>query len=526
MAERFNAAVLKTVDGVSRPGVRIPVSPPFGISNPTKTLQSIDFVGFCVSRAHQNYSFITKMLVSNSVSTFLPQKSAHQNFNTLPVHLLVHILNILFALDGRSIFITLKMVTTMQSNFNFIFYLKKRNNYVSGPIPIYLRITLKGKRSEISTGKSCEPDRWNASSGFAKGTSQEVGILNAHLKIIIGKVHQLHTQAVANGEVLNNEVLKNKLQGLPERSRTLIPIFIEHNQKIETLINDEYAPGTLERYKTSLKHTIDFLIWKFNVTDININKVDHAFIVDYEFYLRSVRKCNNNTAVKYIKNFGKVIRLCIANGWLDKDPFVNYKTKVKEVERVFLNQEELQILESKQFSVDRLNLVKDIFLFSCYTGLAYIDVQKLTRHHISLGIDGEKWIYTTRQKTDTRSNIPLLPVAENILEKYKNHPQCLNQGKLLPILSNQKMNAYLKEIADLCGINKELTFHIARHTFATTVTLTNGVSIESVSKMLGHKSIRTTQHYAKILDKKVSEDMKMLRLRLSNIIDIGVVKNK
>jgi site-specific recombinase XerD len=187
---------------------------------------------------------------------------------------------------------------------------------------------------------------------------------------------------------------------------------------------------------------------------------------------------------------------------------------VKEVERTFLVEEEIQTIASKEFATERLNQVRDIFLFSCFTGLAYIDVKKLTKNNITIGIDGEKWIYTNRQKTDTRSNIPLLPMAEEIIAKYKEHPQCLNEGKLLPVLSNQKMNAYLKEMADVCGITKELTFHIARHTFATTVTLTNGVPIESVSKMLGHKNLRTTQHYAKILDKKVSDDMKMLKAKL------------
>lgn len=187
---------------------------------------------------------------------------------------------------------------------------------------------------------------------------------------------------------------------------------------------------------------------------------------------------------------------------------------MKEVERAYLVQEEIQAIADKEFATERLNQVKDIFLFSCFTGLAYIDVKQLTRSNIGLGIDGGKWIFTNRQKTDTRSNIPLLPMAEEILNKYKQHPQCLNEGKLLPVLSNQKMNSYLKEIADLCEINKELTFHIARHTFATTVTLTNGVPIESVSKMLGHKNLRTTQHYAKILDRKVSDDMKVLRTKL------------
>src|SRR5690606_9324781 len=310
---------------------------------------------------------------------------------------------------------------------------------------------------------------------------------------------------------ITSENLKNELFGKSETKRMLVPIFLDHNNKVESLLGQEYAPGTLERYKTSLKHTVDFMKSKYAITDIDIKEIDHASIMDYEFYLRSVRKCNNNTAVKYLKNFKKIIRLCIANGWLDRDPFVNYKPKVREVEREFLSQEEVLTIYTKQFKTERLNLVKDIFVFSCFTGLAYIDVKNLTKSNIHIGIDGGKWIFTHRQKTETASRIPLLPIAEQIIQKYKNHSQYINEDKLLPILTNQKMNAYLKEIADVCEIEKDLTFHIARHTFATTITLTNGVPIESVSKMLGHKNLKTTQHYAKVLDRKISDDMRILK---------------
>jgi integrase len=217
--------------------------------------------------------------------------------------------------------------------------------------------------------------------------------------------------------------------------------------------------------------------------------------------------------MKYLANFKKVVLLCIKNGWLERDPFAGFKFTKKEVERPYLTAVELQEMASKEFKAERLTLVRDIFLFCCYTGLAYVDVKKLKRTEIGVGVDGERWIFTKRQKTDTASRIPLLPTSLRLLEKYKHHPQCEN-GRLLPVLSNQKMNAYLKEIADACGIDKTLTFHVARHTFATTVTLSNGVPIETVSKMLGHTNIRTTQHYAKVLDIKVSEDMKALREKL------------
>lgn len=232
----------------------------------------------------------------------------------------------------------------------------------------------------------------------------------------------------------------------------------------------------------------------------------------FEYYLKTERKCSHNTALKYVTNFKKIIRIAYAHDWIDKDPFFNWKAKLKIIEREFLCNEEIQAMVTKDLHATRLDQVRDIFIFCCFTGLAYADLKKLSNEDIVTGIDVERWIKIKRTKTDTRSNIPILPTAQSILDKYQNSPDILNSNILLPVLSNQKMNAYHKETADLCEINKNLTFHIARHTFATTVTLTNGVSIESVSKMLGHKSLRTTQHYAKILDRKVSDDMQKITL--------------
>jgi len=235
----------------------------------------------------------------------------------------------------------------------------------------------------------------------------------------------------------------------------------------------------------------------------------------YAFWFRSVKNCDHNTTMKYLSNFKKIVIICLKNGWLTKDPFYGFKLARKEVVREFLTDEELGLIRSKYFSMERISQVRDIFLFSCYTGLAYADVKKLKRSEICVGVDGEKWIFTSRQKTDTLSRIPLLTQAIEILDRYKNYPTCDNQDSLLPVLSNQKMNAYLKEIADCCGIQKPFTYHTARHTFATTITLSNGVPIETVSKMLGHRNLKTTQHYAKILDKKVGEDMRRLKEKLS-----------
>ncbi len=403
----------------------------------------------------------------------------------------------------------------MKTKITLHFYAKSTKANANGLLPIYVRLTVDGKRLEFSTKKFVEKTKWSNELSKMKGTSEEARSINSYLDLMKAKVLEAQMELLHRNEALTIENFKSKILGTEERQRMLVSIFQDHNNKIKELVGKEYAPGTLERYTTSLKHTIEFMQWKYNVSDIDITKIDHAFITDYEFWLRSVRNCANNTAVKYIKNFNKIIKICLANDWLDKNPFANYKSKVKEVERVYLTEAEIQSIIEKDFKTERLSLVRDIFLFSCFTGLAYIDVKNLTKSHISYGIDGEQWIFTHRQKTESASKIPILPVTQMIIDKYENHPQCINEDKLLPILSNQKMNAYLKEIAGVCEIEKELTFHIARHTFATTVTLTNGVPIESVSKMLGHKNLRTTQHYAKVLDRKVSDDMQILKLKLS-----------
>lgn len=403
----------------------------------------------------------------------------------------------------------------MNTKLSILFYIKRAKTTSQGKCPIYLRITIDCRRTEFSIKRFVEIHKWSSEQNKMKGNSEEARTINTYLDILKSRIYEIQKDLIHSGEEVNGESVRNLLLGIEENKRMLIPIFEEHNNRMKALIGKEYAKGTLTRYKTCIRHTKEFLKWKYNITDIDIQKIDHAFIADFEFFLRTEKACANNSAVKYIKNFGKIIRICLANKWLAFDPFISYDSKFVEVKRNFLDESELFSLENKMFEIERISQVRDIFLFSCYTGLAYIDTKNLKQSDIGLGIDGNKWIFTSRQKTKTTSNIPLLPKAESVIEKYKTHPTCINSGKLLPVLTNQKMNAYLKEIADLCKIQKELTYHIARHTFATAVTLSNGVSIESVSKMLGHKSIKTTQHYAKILDKKVSEDM----LALKNILE-------
>lgn len=389
--------------------------------------------------------------------------------------------------------------------------MKKQKKYQSGPATIYMRITVNGKRAETITGRLCEPGRWNSQSGRANGTKEEIKAFNAYLDDLQNKIYEAHRQLTLADELITAETIRDKFLGKSEKPRLLIEIFNEHNKRMETLIDKEYSKGTLTCFQTSLKHTKDFLKWKYNLTDIDIKQINNSFIMDYDFFLRSERKCANNSAVKNMKNFGKIIRICIANRWLNTNPFLNYKHTMKKVDRVYLTSEELQEIADKRFATDRLSQVKDIFLFCCFTGLAFADVKRLQSRDIVKGVDGEQWITIKRQKTNTQSKIPLLPTAIKLIKRYADHPLYETTGKVFPVLSNQKMNAYLKEIADVCGINKQITFHIARHTFATTVTLLNGVSIESVSKMLGHTNIRITQHYAKIPDIKVGADMAAIK---------------
>lgn len=405
----------------------------------------------------------------------------------------------------------------MKTNFSLLFYIKKQKNYLTGTAPIYLRITVAGKRSEITSGRECEPERWNAKTGRMSGTKQDTRNFNAYLDTLQHQVYQAHKDLTESNEAITADSIKNRFIGKDEKSHTLLEAIKDHNQKMRALIDNGYAIGTLNRFTVLERHVISFLQERYKVTDLNAKKIDHAFIADFEFYLRTEKSCAHNTAIKHVKNLGKILRIYLSLNWIDRDPMFGYKLKSKNVERPFLTEDELKRIAAKEFSTERLLKVRDVFLFCCFTGLAYADVQKLKLSNIAKGVDGNKWIFTNRKKTNTRTAIPLLPSAVTILDRYADCPYCVSSDKAMPVATNQKMNEYLREIAGLCGIDKELSMHIARHTFATTVTLLNGVPIESVSKMLGHTSIRTTQIYAKVLDIKVGEDMAAVRKKYNNI---------
>ena len=406
----------------------------------------------------------------------------------------------------------------MEHRISTLFFVKKSKPTKDGKLPLYIRITVNGQRIEHGIQRYIDAAQWSVAAGQMRGNRGEARQLNLYLATLTSKVLKLERELVQDAKAITFDNFREKWLGIADKPRMLLEIFQQHNDQVAALIQvgRDFAPGTLERYKTARDHTRSFMQWKYKIDDIDIRRLDFEFADTFEFWLKTVRRCNHNTTMKYIGNLKKIINSCIKKGWLNKDPFLGFKMTKHEVERVALTEEELQIISDRQFGADRLNHVKDIFLFCCFTGLAYADVKKLKQSEISRGIDGDFWIFTNRQKTDTRSRIPLLPQAVDIMEKYKNYPACEHSGLVLPVLSNQKMNAYLQEIGDLCDIPKHLTFHIARHTFATTVTLSNGVPIESVSKMLGHRNLKTTEHYAKVLDGKISNDMKVLKRKFGS----------
>src|SRR5690606_5118601 len=296
------------------------------------------------------------------------------------------------------------------------------------------------KRSEFSTKKFIDPKKWDEKGMRVRGNSEEARTINSYLDTIRLQINQTHLKLSFQGEAVSLDNFMETYSGKKEKARTLVPIFKNHNQKVKELIGIEYAEGTYVRYETTLAHIQKFLRWKYQKDDIDIMKIDNIFIHDLDFYLRTEHKCANNTVMKYIKNFKKVVRICLANGWLEKDPFINYKSKFIEIEKTFLTEEELEALINKNLYNDRLDLVRDIFVFSCFTGLTYIDVKQLKADNLIKGIDGQLWISTHRQKTDTPSKIPLLDTAKQIIEKYMDHPKSNNDNTVLPILTNQKMN--------------------------------------------------------------------------------------
>jgi site-specific recombinase XerD len=392
---------------------------------------------------------------------------------------------------------------------NVLFLIRQAKTLKDGAAPIFARITVNGQRAEYSLQKTIEKSHWDSTKGRAHGFSKSEKDLNSYLDFIRSGILAKKRDLEEKAKDFTALELKNIYLGIDQDSKTILEIFKEHNKKCLGLINIDFAPGTVERYNTCYKHVEDFIKHQYKKDDLVLREITPMFISDFEYYLKVVRKCCHNTTTKYIKNFKKITRIAMANGWMKSDPFSNVKFHLDDVDIDFLDEKELTALMKKDFQNARLQLVKDIYLFCCFTGLAFIDVKSLVYSDME-NRDGQLWIKKRRQKTKNWCHVPLLVPAVQLMEKYKNHPVCKQKGCVLPVLSNQKMNAYLKEIADLSGINKKLSTHTARHTFATTVTLANQVSMEVVSKMLGHSSINMTKKYARVVDDLIHRDMQKI----------------
>lgn len=395
-----------------------------------------------------------------------------------------------------------------------MYFLRHAKKRVNGEIPIYVKVELETGSFTLSTGKSVQNEIWEQTHHLRvqvrnpkdKVTKEALEILSNKIQIAFSKLEREQLNVLP-------EQLKAILQGKSiNTASTILKIIDFHNEYFAKLVQvNERAAASLQKYKRVGDIVRDFNKKYYGKPDYEVEKMGTAYLYNLENYMKfeaeynGVKGIKNNSIVKYFKNLKTICNHAIRFELIQKNPINKYSGKIKTVEAVFLTTEELEAIESHEFKIERLERVKDIFLFCCYSGYAPVDVMKLTRANLIKDSSGQLWIKTNRQKTGTRANVPLLPQALRISNKY-----LLTQDTLLPKISNQKMNAYLKEIADIVGLDKKLTWYVARHTFATTVTLGNGIKIENVSAMLGHTTIRQTQHYAKVLDTSVMQDMQKL----------------
>lgn len=399
----------------------------------------------------------------------------------------------------------------MKTIFRTAFYL--RSNYVNkeGNTSVMARIYLNSERLSIgSTGISVNAKLWDKEKERLKGRSTEALSTNLQLDNIQNGLLNIFRRLEFSDE-LSLERIKSEYLGKKEDVETFMTLFEKYNNDVRQQVGYTKTPATLQKYEVCRKHFQAFLKSKYRRSDLKIAELTVLVIHDFELYLRTVGKQKQNTANKTLKTLKTIVLFGKSIGVINRDPFRNHQFTSTPVDRGFLSEEEVMDIATKDLSdIPRLELVRDIFVFSCFTGLAYIDVANLKPEHI-VTLDGKEWIMTRRQKTKVESNVLLLEVPKSIIAKYEG--QTAREDMLFPILSNQKMNSYLKEIADICGISKNLTFHLARHTFAT-LCLSKGVPMESVSKMLGHTNIRTTQIYARITNKKIEHDMEQFADKL------------
>jgi len=415
----------------------------------------------------------------------------------------------------------------LNQKFAILFWLKKDKTNKLGLAPIWTRITIDGKRAEFSTNKQIYPKFWDAENNVALKEFSDAKPLNDFLTLIKADLLRHYNILLSTKDIVTADDVKNNYKGVKELKKTFLDLFRQYLQQLsERKEIEDLSEGRHKRFEILKGKCEDFVRYKFKRSDVLLEEMKLNFIVEFEHYLRTVQKIGHNTSMKYAKDLKQVMKYGVILQYISVNPFELFQCSYKKVKREFLDQEELEMLYKKEFAIKRLEEVRDCYIFSCYTGYAYSDAEALTSNDIAIGIDGEKWIIRNRIKTDTTENVPLLPIPLEIISKYQKHDYCKTHDKLLPMNSNQRYNAYLKEIADLCGIKKKLTTHTARHTFATTVLLLNDVPMETAMELLGHTDIRTTQIYGKIVQKKISADMRKLKDKLSNTDSVLLNRTK
>ena len=406
------------------------------------------------------------------------------------------------------------------NSFSILFFLKK-DKASKGIAPLYVRITINKKFVDISLKRRLKLISWDHKFQKVIGADKELKEVQEKIRQTRTEINSAYDNLRYNKEVLTADSIKTFLEsGGEEEQTTLLFLMNYHNTEVKKLLE----PGTMKNYYSTERYVKEFLVKRKKRTDVYLSQLDYKFIIDFEIYLRQrepdkgQRPCTNNTVMKHIERLRKMINIALKNDWIVKDPFLRFERHMIHKDRQCLELEELETIKALNFDIHGQEIVRDTFVFSCYTGLAFADVCNLSSEHLVTDIEGEKWIEMVRQKTANFSGkkfyVLLLPEAIELIKKYRGHPMASYTGTVFPIYSNQATNRYLKVISKMANLNFALTYHIARHTFATTVTLENGVPMESVSKMLGHSSIRTTQIYSKVKKKKVSSDMKVLRERL------------
>ncbi|MDC1843249.1 site-specific integrase [Bacteroides uniformis] len=394
----------------------------------------------------------------------------------------------------------------VRSSFSILFFIRESKARKNGNVPIEVMITVNGERNSFSTGKQIAIEKWDKTKQQVKGKDQETQNLNNYLKAIKAKLYQKEAELLERGFIITAQILYDayfdKVESIKERS--LFEVFEEHNQEQEKLVGNGVSKATHWVSVYTIRLLREFVQQKYKREDLYLRELNLNFIQSFHSFLRIDKDMAQNSSTKHLKLLKKIINLSVANSYMAFNPFSTYKVEREPVDIDFLDEEELRKIINFDTPLPRLERAKDMFLFGCFTGLSYIDIKTLTPEHFEKDSAGRIWIKKRRIKTGVLSRIPLLPIAKLILDKYK------GGEKLLPIQDPADINKYLKDIAILCGINKRICFHTSRHTFASTVTLANNISLEVVSKMLGHTNTRMTAHYAKLIDKCIGEQMDKL----------------